>query len=280
YMFVLPYTIFLSAFGIAPVLYALRLSFAAHGHGVFNVSLSSYRYAIQDPDFMAAARHVLEFAAFVTPICLLMVTILALTLHARPAHVGRTFALGYFLPAAVSGSVVVLIWLFMLDPAGSPYRSILRGFGLHTVTDIVNRTNYLYIFSTMFLWSSVGGWIVITHAALKNVSQEIVGAAKIDGCGALALGRHIYVPMIRKTLLLMTVLVFAAASQVYNEPTVLSTFTDDTVPWALNQLSYRLAFQFGFFQASAAVAIMLVGLTLLLAIPLVWRFDFLRDGQQ
>jgi len=182
----------------------------------------------------------------------------------------------YFLPGAVSGSVVVLVWLFMLDPQASPFSPILRLFGWHTLQDVIVRQNYLYIFALMFLWSAVGGWIVITYGALKNVPDEIVGAAKIDGCGKVALARYITLPMIRKTLALMAILVIAAASQVYTEPTILNQITDGTAPWGLNQVSYHLAFGLGYFEASAAVAMMLVVFALAAAGIIVRKVGFFK----
>ena len=180
-VFLLPYLLFLIAFGAAPVVYALLLSFQGHGSIGLSYTLGAYRFAVNDPEFRGAAKHVIEFALVVSPIFLVVVTFLALVLRACPDRVASAFSLAYFLPAAVSSSVVVLLWLLMLDPSSSPYRSALHVFGWTSIASVVNRGNYLLIFATMFLWSTVGGWLLITHSALKNVSKEIVGAAKIDG---------------------------------------------------------------------------------------------------
>jgi multiple sugar transport system permease protein len=274
--FALPYAIFLICFGIGPAIYALLLSFHTPGKGLLSVGLSGYKTAIQDPYFASSARNVVEFVLLLTPLMVVIVPLLALLLHARRGRTVAGIRLVYFLPGAVSGSVVVLVWLFMLDPQASPYSSILHLFGWHTLQDVIVRQHYLWFFALMFLWSAVGGWIVITYGALKNIPDEIVGAAKIDGCGKFALARYITLPMIRKTLALMTILVIAAASQVYTEPTILNQITGGTAPWGLNQVSYHLAFGLGYFEASAAIAMMLVVLALAAAAVIVRKVGFFK----
>jgi len=279
YAYVLPFTVFLLCFGVAPSVYALILSFHKEGGSIFSFTLAAYRFAFADPVFGSAVKHVLEFAGVVTPVALVLVTALALLLHSRSGSTAKVVGLLYFLPGAVSGSVVVLIWLFMLDPSSSPFQSLLHLMGWNSIVDVLANGNLIWVFSVMFLWAVMGGWIVITNGALKNIPREIDGAAQIDGCGPFALAFFIHLPMIRKTLILMSILVLAAASQIYTEPTVLATFTDDTVPWGLNQLSYRYAFQFGLFEAAAAVAMMLVVVTVVVAAVVVWRLDFVKDTQ-
>jgi multiple sugar transport system permease protein len=280
YVFVLPYVCFLVFFGIGPTIYAFFLSFHSPGGGLLSFGLSGYRAAIADPYFKLAVRNVVEFVLLLTPVFSIIVPVLALLLHSRRGGLASGIRLLYFLPGAVSGSVVVLVWLFMLDPSASPYHRILRAFGWHTVEDVVNRQNYLFLFALMFLWSALGGWIVITYGALKNISDEIVGAARIDGCGPIALARYISIPMIRKTLFLMVILVIAAASQVYTEPTVVGGIMGDSGSWGLSQVSYNLAFGLGYFEASAAVAMMLVAFALVAAALIVARSDFLRSAEQ
>jgi multiple sugar transport system permease protein len=278
--FVLPYAIFLILFGIGPAVYALLLSFHTPGGGVLSFGLAGYRTAIHDPYFASAARNVTEFVLLLTPLMIVIVPLLALMLHARRGRAVAGIRLAYFLPGAVSGSVVVLVWLFMLDPQASPFSSILHRLGWHSLADVLVRQHYLYLFALMFLWSAIGGWIVISYGALKNIPDEIVGAARIDGCGSVALARHITLPMIRKTLALMTILVIAAASQVYTEPTIVGQITGGTAPWGLNQVSYHLAFGLGYFEASAAVAMMLVAFALVAAAVIVRKVGFFKPMDQ
>lgn len=279
-IFVLPYTLFLLCFGIGPALYAFLLSFHTPGNGVLSFGIDGYRTAVHDPYFASAARHVIEFVLLLTPLMVIIVPVLALLLHARRGRAVAGIRLVYFLPGAVSGSVVVLVWLFMLDPQASPFRAILHRFGWQTIEQVLVTNHYLYLFAIMFLWSAIGGWIVITYGALKNIPDEIVGAARIDGCGPIALARYVSLPMVRKTLALMTILVIAAASQVYTEPTIVGQITAGTAPWGLNQVSYHLAFGLGYFEASAAVAMMLVALALTAAAVIVRKVGFFKAMDQ
>src|SRR5579883_1204793 len=126
-VFVLPYVLFLLAFGILPGVYALVLSFSSFANGTpqyFAAGLQNYVTAYTDFRFGTAFANVFQFLIISVPFGVIGVTAIALLIHARTgwfSHLMRTI---YFLPGAVAGPTVVLLALFMCDPQVSPFRGL------------------------------------------------------------------------------------------------------------------------------------------------------------
>ena len=104
----------------------------------------------------------------------------------------------------------------------------------------------------------------------------------MDGAGPWKSAWHIQIPMISKWIAYMTILAFAAGTQLFVEPQLLQTASlgrlDPT--WSPNQLAYVLAFQYGDFNGAAAVSIFLLAIGLVGAGLLVARSGLFKvDGE-
>src|SRR3546814_12426589 len=64
--------------------------------------------------------------------------------------------------------------------------------------------------------------MIIFLAALQTVPRELEEAARIDGAGWFARLRHVILPAIAPTLLLVSVLTVAAMFQLFTEPYVMT----------------------------------------------------------
>ena len=173
----------------------------------------------------------------------------------------------------MAGSASAVIWLFMFTPSGSPWAFILHGLHYQVLSNTVQPSNLPIIFAIMAFFTGAGGWIVIMYGALNNIPDELIEAAEIDGSSALQTALRIKIPLIRKWIVYMLVLSFAAGSQLFVEPQILAVATNGQVPaqWSPNQLAYYLAFQQDSFNNAAAVSVDLLVIGLLVAVVLVWR---------
>ena len=96
----------------------------------------------------------------------------------------------------------------------------------------------------MTFFTGAGNWIVIQYGSLQSIPDDLLEAAKLDGANAWQVALRIKLPLIRKYLIYMLVLVMAAGLQIFVEPYLLSStvFPGIAKDWSLNQLSYTLAF--------------------------------------
>lgn len=284
-MLILPYALFLLAFGILPGIYALVLSFASFPLGTpqyFAAGLQNYVTAFRDFRFIPAFVNIFQFLIISVPFGVIGVTGIALLLHARGgwfAHLMRTI---YFLPGAVAGPTSVLIALFMLDPGTSPFRWFLSAFHMEQTIDVIQPGHLPLIFTLLGFFVGAGGWIAILYGGLKGISTDLLEAAVIDGATAWQMALSIKLPMIRRYVIYLLILTFAGNIQIFTEPQIIGEsfsyvgIATVSPTWSPNQLSYYFAFNYGNFGAAAAISLLMVAIGLAGALIIIRLTGFFR----
>jgi multiple sugar transport system permease protein len=272
YAFVALYAALTVAFGILPALYALYLAFTDENGGF--AGLANFAKVVDDFRFLPAVGHVAYFLLIWLVALVVLVTILAVTVHAvRLRWLSSTLRLVFYLPGALAGASSVLLWLFLLDPTASPVAGLLRLLGLSSFVEVIVPGNLPPIFAVIAFWTGAGGWIVIMYGALNNISAEVIEAARIDGAGPAQIAWHIQLPMLRKWISYMGIMSLAAGTQLFVEPQLLSQASNAVVPndYSLNQLAYQYAFQQNDFNGAAAISLLLLVVALALSAVFVLR---------
>lgn len=277
YLFLAPYLVLLAMFGAFPIFYALGLSFTDTFEGEFGV-LINYEFVFSDFRVPRAVQNVATFAAIWVTLTLLGVTVLSLMLDSLSRRSATVIRSIYFLPGSVIASALVVLWLFVLDPTVSPFGPILSLAGWATLQDVIFGLSYPVVFAIMAFFSASGGWIVVIGGSLAGLPSEVMEAARVDGANRLQVALRIKLPLIWRSLVLMAILTFAAALQIFVEPQLIgmagAQFTQSD--WSLNQLAYQYAFRMGDFGASAALSTMLVGTSITIALVIVFVTRFYR----
>ncbi|MGA5299695.1 carbohydrate ABC transporter permease [Nucisporomicrobium flavum] len=272
YAFISLYTALTVAFGILPALYALYLAFTDANGGF--AGLANFTKVVEDFRFLPAAGHVASFLAIWLIALVLLVTVLAVVVHAvRLRWLSSSLRLIFYLPGALAGASSVLLWLFLLDPTASPVGGLLRLLGLASFIEVIVPAHLPPIFAIIAFWTGAGGWIVIMYGALNNISAEVIEAARIDGAGPMQIAWRIQLPMLRKWISYMGIMSLAAGTQLFVEPQLLSQASNAVVPndYSLNQLAYQYAFQQNDFNGAAAISLLLLVIALALSAVFVWR---------
>lgn len=271
YLFVALYVGLLLFFGVLPTVYALYLSFTRRGGGFAGVG--NYLATGRDYRFLPAFGHVAVYLVVWLVLLVVLVLFLALMLHGRARRTVGVFRFLFYLPGALAGSASVLVWLFMLDPPISPWQSIESLFHLTSLDQVVVPGHLPFVFAVIAFWTGAGGWIVVMNGALNNISDEILDAARIDGAGTLQLALRVKLPLIRRWVVYMVILAFAAGTQIFVEPQLVSTasFGEVSQFWSPNQLAYYVAFTEANFNDAAAIAVDLLVICLMVAAVLVFR---------
>ena len=272
YLFVAGYAILLLAFGVFPTGYALYLALT-NNRGQFT-GLNQFTKVMGDYRFVPAFTNIAVYLVLWLVILVVMTVLVAVVLRSRmrPGLSG-VFRFLFYIPGALAGVASVLVWLFMLDPDVSPASWLLRALGLHSFAAVLAPGNLPVIFVLIAFWTGAGGWIVVMYGALNNIPDEVLEAAKMDGAGPWQTAWYIQIPMIRKWIAYMTILAFAAGTQLFIEPQLMQTASLGRVSptWSPNQLAYVFAFQQGDFNGAAAISVFLLVLGLLCAGVLVTR---------
>jgi len=266
------YVLLLLVFGVLPMVYALYLSFTKSGQFV---GLDNYVKAVGDFRFLPAVQHVAAFLVIWVVTLTVLVTLLALIVHAvRVRWLSTTTRFLFFIPGAFAGAASVMLWLFLLNPSVSPVSFVLKWFGYTNFVQAIDLNNLPLIFTVIAFWTGAGAWIVIMYAALHNISNEIMEAARCDGASAIKTAWYIQLPLIRKWIAYMVVISVAVGTQLFAEPKILAQASRNQIPkhYSLNQLAYVTAFgPQADFNSSAAISMMLLVVAAGLAAFFVFR---------
>lgn len=155
-----------------------------------------------DGEFWLSMRNALYFCALWMLMGFLPPFILAILLQEIP--LGKiTFRLLFYLPAVVSGVVILFMWRGLYDP--SPDGALNRLLGtLHLPAQTWLQDPMLAMICVVFplAWAHLGPGCIVYLAALKGIPDELYEAADIDGAGLFGKIRWILIPYMRPLLVI------------------------------------------------------------------------------
>jgi multiple sugar transport system permease protein len=273
-----PYLILLALFGVLPLIMAVinvPSKSPANPNGGWHV----FKIVLHDFRLVPAMWHVLGFMAIFVPLMIIFVVAMSLMLDANSAPWKKYVRLAYIVPACVSGSVAVLLWYVLLEPTLSPFKGFMHWMGVTQAIQIWRTSNLTFILAFMAFFALAGQWILIQFGSLQSISTEVLEAARVDGCSQYQLAMKIKLPLIRKYVIYMGVLVFAGGLQIFVEPQLLnsSVYHGIANQWSFDQLSYSLAFDNGNFGEASALSLMLLIPSLIGALLVIFKTDMFED---
>lgn len=211
-----PALAFFIAFIAYPVVYALGVSltdFAGFGTAHF-VGLDNYKKLGDDPFFWIALRN--TFIILVIAVCLILPLSFGLALLlSKPipgAGILRALAFG---PAIIAPILAGLIWIFILDPKIGLLNRLLGRLGIAPVEWVGGNTLSPYSIAVVFIWATVGFTMTIFYAGLRQLPNEVLEAASIDGATGWQRIRHVIIPMMRGTFVIVTILVVTNVFKIF-----------------------------------------------------------------
>jgi multiple sugar transport system permease protein len=258
---------------IVPIGYAIYMSLFRQqliGGNAF-VGISNYKLALSDPQFWGSLRRVLLFFAVQVPLMLVLALLAALALDSARLRWAPLYRLSIFLPYAVPAVVAALMWGFMY---GTQFGLVAKARSLlgAWVPDPLSSSWVLASIGNIVTWEFVGYNMLIFYSALRAVPRELYEAAEIDGATATGIVRWIKLPALRTAIVVALVFSVIGSLQLFNEPDVLHPVTPDTLPYNFtpNMYAYNLSFSGQEYNYSAAIAIVMGVVTVLIAAAVQW----------
>ncbi len=221
YVYVGPALVILAVFLIYPVINTIVLSFKDNIGQDF-VGLDNFEFVFTDDSMLRSIRNTLLWIVLV-PLCAVSIGLIFATLADRLRR-GEAIAKSLiFLPMAISfvGASVTwrLIYSFRPEGFGSNVgllNGIKLGLGQDPVAWLnVQPWNNLMLIVIM-IWMQTGFAMVVLSAAIKSIPDEIVEAARIDGASELQVFRHITVPSVLPTIVVVTTYMVINAMKVFD----------------------------------------------------------------
>ena len=223
YWFILPYVIFFCAFVAYPLLFSLILVF--HRWNIVTpmewIGLKNFDRLVGDALFYRSLLNTLTFLVIHIPLQAVVALTLALLLNSGVRGRGLFRAL-YFLPVVVSGVAVTILWQQIYSFDYGILNNILHAAGLPPVPWLVDPRVAMPSIAIMATWKNVGIYIVLFLVGLQNIPRELYEAANLDGASPFNQFRHITLPMLNPTVVVIVVLSTIGGFSLFIEPYVLT----------------------------------------------------------
>ncbi|MFC1440201.1 sugar ABC transporter permease [Streptacidiphilus sp. N1-10] len=267
-LFVSPFLLAFAFAIAAPLAYAAYLSLFRQGlvGGNMFVGLDNYRRALSDTLLHAGLIRVALFLAVQVPIMLGLALLAALALDSGRLRWAALFRIGIFIPYAVPGVVAALMWGYLYGPRFGLVHQIGTHLGL-PLPDLLSHSWMLASIGNITTWEYTGYNMLILYAALRSVPYELYEAAEVDGAGEIRKAVSLKIPALRQALLLCTIFSIIGSFQLFNEPNVIQALAPGVIStnYTPNMYAFNLAFNGQEFNYSAAIAVVLGGITAVVA---------------
>lgn len=159
------------------------------------------------------------------------------------ARRGRTvLQVIYFLPIVIATVITARVWQGMIYNPISGVVGLLQHLDLPVINPLGAPNTALFGVATVDLWHWWGFLAVVFFAALRQVDISLVEAALLDGARFHELVRHILLPAIRPTILLMMVMTVIWSFLAFDFVYVLTQGGPAYSSELLSTLAYRHAF--------------------------------------
>ncbi|MBI1294775.1 ABC transporter permease subunit [bacterium] len=183
----------------------------------------------------------------------------------------------FFYPVLLSPVVVALIWKWILQRDGL-VNALLVSMEMERVIFFLNANWATFWVIFISIWAQMGFYMLILLAGLQSIPPELYEAASMDGATRLRTFRHITLPLLMPTLLVVMVLSIIRAVQVFDQVWVFTGGGPGTATTYVVQYIYETAFanqiqQFGL----ASAASLLLGIALLIFTVLQLRLGQRSD---
>ncbi|MFI7642903.1 carbohydrate ABC transporter permease [Nonomuraea sp. NPDC049400] len=277
--FTVPFFLGFVLFTAVPIVLALRESMyttksSGLGFGEKTIEFSGLANLLKgmgDERFWAGMGRVALFAAISIPLIQVASVAVALLLDAATRKVAARFRLALLIPYMIPGIVATLIWIYLYSPDVGPLTPFFALFGVDA--DFYSGELIWVSIGNLMAWGGIGFNMLIVYAALQAVPREIFEGARVDGASELRIAWSIKVPLIRRSLVLTTVLSIIGTLQIFSDPMLFRSMAPETVTRDFTPIMgiYDWAFAQGDFNYAAALSIILA-LVVGLASAIFYRF--------
>lgn len=239
--------------------------------GIFGsewVGLENFQTLFRDPDFLQVLINtlVISFAKMVAGLVVPLVVALMLNEVLSSVFKRLTQTIIY-MPYFVSWVMMAAIIINILSPNGGLLNQILGIFGIEPIYFLGNDSIFREIIVVTHVWKEFGWNTIIFLAALAGIDAALFEAAIVDGAGRFAQMRHVTLPGIAPTIILVAVLSLgnilnAGFEQVYNLISPLTMHSGDILDtfvyrYGMEQWQFDIATAAGLFK-SVISCIMLI----------------------
>jgi multiple sugar transport system permease protein len=220
-LFLLPGAALFAIFFLGPMAYSLRISFYdwqfIHSERSVFVGLKNYVDTLVSPVFQRAVLNTLIYTVATVSLQMVLGLALAVLLNQKLRAKGF-FRTAYYLPVISSWVIVSLLFEYLFNGQAGLINYIFHN-TLHLLPANVRWFGddklFMVPLVTLGVWKGIGWTMVIYLAGLQTIPVQLYEAAQVDGASPLAQLRYITIPLLRPTLVFLSVVLVIGGLNAY-----------------------------------------------------------------
>jgi len=264
WLFLAPALVVLGVFFLLPVLAALALSLTDYDlyaladiRNLRFIGFANYWELLQRPLFWSALGHTVYFVAVGVPLSMGASLGAALLLNSPLARCKPLFRTALFAPVVTTVVAVAVIWRYLFNTKYGMANYLLGLLGIHPV-DWLGDPHWAMPTIILFaVWKNFGYNMIIFLAGLQAIPPDLYEAARIDGASSWRQFRHITLPLLKPTLLMVAILTVSGYFQLFAEPYVMTEGGPLQSTVSVLYLMYDEGFKWWNLGSASAVAFLL-----------------------
>jgi multiple sugar transport system permease protein len=280
WMLTLPFLLLFLVFTTWPVIQSVFFSFTdirnrdlRNPFAVDFVGFDQFTKAFADPIFRKAALNTAYFVVIGVPLTLMVALAAAVALNTGITRLRGIFRLGFYTPVITSIVAVAVVWRFLLHPDSGLVNTALSWVGIDGPNWLGSTTWAMPSLIAMAVWRNFGTAMIIFLAGLQSVPQSLHEAAAIDGANAWQRFRNVTLPILRPTILFVSVTTAIGYLQFFEEPFVMTKGGPLNSTISAAMYTYQ-QFSFGNYGYAAALSYLIF---IVIAIVTAIQFRLLRE---
>jgi len=228
---------------LVPALLTVALAFCSWD-GISNptfAGLDNFRALAADRVFWSAlGNNIIWMLVFLTvPIFMGLLAASMLLIVRRGSNF---FQVVYFLPVVIATAITARVWQGMIYSPVTGVFGLLKKYGLPIPNPLTQPHLALFGVATVDLWHWWGFLCVIFFAALRQVPQEQIEAARIEGATYFQMMRYVLLPGIKPTITLLMIMTVIWSLLAFDFVYILTQGGPAFSSELLSTLAYRKAF--------------------------------------
>lgn len=273
YLFISPFFILFFIFFLYPTVQSFRMSlFSWEGFGNYSfVGFENYVKLAKDALFTKTLWNSLVLMVFTIVPQMILSILLAVIINTRTVRWKKVWRAIFFLPITLSPVIVAIIFTLVFDENFGLVNYLLGLAGLPTIPWLTSSDWSKFTVSILVVWRWVGWNMVILLAALQGISQDLLDAALVDGADGPQTFWHITLPLIKPTVVYLTMLGIIDGLRIFAEPSVLTR--GGPAKSSMTVMMYLFNQAFSYFNYGYASTIAVATFLLIVIISIVsWKF--------
>lgn len=272
YFFLVPAVVVMLIFVYIPVVQ--NFIFSLYKWSTLNpdwtfVGLGNYRELLNDPIFWRSLRNNVFYAVISVVVQVFGALGIAAILEAKifPFWLSNFFRTVLFLPSVLAITVIGFTWQLLYNPSIGLINQLLKAIGLGSLAQawLGQESTAIYAIIAVSQWQWTGYMLLLFVVAIHAIPSELYEATRIDGADAWQQFRHVTVPSVRETTLVLSAVTVIGAFKVFDIIWVMTAGGPNNSSEVLGSYMYRSAFrldQMGYASTLATVIFFItLGLT-------------------